>query len=127
MKKKYAGAIIQDINNGIPVSFEFNFNEEYKDCVKVKMDKFESIIRYSDIFSMFFMVAKPEQQAQMIPVQQELGTEYMKQIRIKTTKDMKEGEELVVNVRVRVPELVEQQILKDLESPYVDNDKDKGL
>ena len=40
---------------------------------------------------------------------------------------MKEGEELVVNVKVHVPELVEQQILKDLKSPYVDNEVDKGI
>ena len=92
------------------------------DCIKITVD---GLIKYSDLFEYMFALAKPEMQAKMIPVQQELGNEYMKQIRIKCTKDMKEGEELVVNVRVRVPEVVEQQILKDLKSPYVDKVKEK--
>lgn len=87
-----------------PILFEVE-----KDCIKITGD---GLIKYSDLFEYMFVLAMPEQQAKMIPVQQELGNEYMKQIRIKCTKDMKKGEELVVNVRIRVPEVVEQQILK---------------
>ena len=104
-------AEIQEQTGKTPLLFEVE-----KDCIKITGD---GLIKYSDLFEYMFALAKPEQQARMIPVQQELGNEYMKQIRIKCKKDMKEGEELVVNVRVKVPELVEQQILKDLKTPYL--------
>lgn len=112
--KNEAQAILEDVKGVNAVQFDVNFDPEYKDCVKITLDGKESIIKYNELFSFMFFLAKKEQQAQMMPVQQELGNEYMKQIRIKCSKDMKEGEELVVNVRVNVPELVESQILKDM-------------
>lgn len=103
-------AEIKEQTGKTPLQLEVNFDDKYKDCIKITGD---GIVKYSDMFEFMFLLGKPEQQAKMIPVQQELGNEYMKQIRIKCKKDMKEGEELVVNVRVKVPELVEQKILTD--------------
>ena len=117
-------AEIKEQTGKTSLQFEINFGEKYKDCIKITGD---GIVKYSDLFEFMFILGRPEQQARIIPVQQELGNEYMKQIRIKCKKDMKEGEELVVNVRVHVPSVVESQILKDLKSPYVDKLNEKGL
>ena len=121
LTKKNTQAEIKEQTGKKPLLFDINFDSQYKDCVKITGD---GVVKYSDLFEFLFVLAKPEAQARMIPVVQELGNEYMKQIRIITTKDMKKGDELVVNVRVRVPELVEKQILKDLN---LDNKGKKGI
>lgn len=128
MIKQNAIAELRDVNER-PLIMEINFNDKYyKDCVRMTFTKTpddieveEFIFKYSELFSFMFTLASPEQQALMMPVSQELGHEYMKQIRIKCKKDMKKGEELVVNVKVHVPTVVEEQIIKDLKTPFIDN------
>lgn len=120
MIKDNALAEIQDVLNPEQVvTFEVNFNEEQKDCVKITINDASVVVKYTELFSLMFMLASKEQQAKMIPVKQELGTQYMKQIHVKLKKDMKEGEEMVVNVPINVPQIVEEQILfeKGLSTP----------
>lgn len=119
-------AMLNDVDGRTPIFLDINFGgqERYKDTVMISIgDSERRIIRYSDLFSFMFVLGTPEQQAKMMPVRQELGNEYMKQVRIKCKKDMKEGEELVVNIRVNVPQVVEEQILKDIKTPYLLDDK----
>lgn len=95
---------VKEVNNLI---MDVNFNDEDKDCVRISIGDSESIIKYTDLFSFMFMLATKEQQALMMPVKEELGTQYMKQIRVKLKNDMKAGDEVVVNVPINVPEVIE--------------------
>lgn len=121
MLHKPAQAIIEDITGVLPVTLDVNFDENYKDCVQITLGRQKSIIKYSDLFAFMFAIAKPEQQSQMIPVQQELGHQYMKQIRVKLTKDLKEGEEMVVNVPINVPQIIEDSMKEEIKTPYLEN------
>lgn len=121
MINRHGIAEIKEVETGKPVVFEVNFSEDYKDCIRID----GHVFNYSDLFSFMFTVATKEQQAKMIPVREELGHQYMKQIQVKLKKDMKEGEMMVVNVPINVPQIIEDAILaeKDGElstpSPYL--------
>lgn len=135
MIKKQAQAELNDVQKKNPLNLEVNFSDEYKDCVKVVFEKprfngnrVESIVKYSDLFSFMFMLANKEQQAKMMPVREEFGNEYMKQIHVRLKKDMKQGEEMVVNVPIKVSELLEAQVKNEMEkgkpTPYLTTKKE---
>lgn len=113
MIKNEAKAEIEDVNKGTFVYFEVNFDEDFKDCVKISLDGAYRIVKYSDLFAFMFSLATKEQQAKMIPVREELGNQYMKQIQVKLTKDLKAGEFMVVNVPINVPQVIEDAILAE--------------
>lgn len=127
MIKGNAKAEIKDVTGReYPVCFEVNFDDEYKDCVQITIggpnpyDQQIAVVKYSDLFSFMFTLATKEQQAKMIPVREELGTQYMKQINVKLTKDLKAGEFMTVNVPINVPEVIEAAILAEKDKS-VDN------
>lgn len=127
MIKDTAQAEIEDVNGGTYAIFDVNFDENLKDCVKISIDGASRVVKYTDLFSFMFAIGTKEQQAKMIPVREELGHQYMKQIHVKLKKDMKEGEMMVVNVPVNVPEIVENQILQEkglsTPTPYLTEEK----
>ncbi len=112
--KQNAKAEIIDILNGKLLGLEVNFDDSLKDCVKLTLDNKDFIAKYSDLFSFMFLISTKEQQAKMMPVKEELGNQYMKQIHVRLKKDMKEGEEMIVNVPINVPELIEADIRHEL-------------
>lgn len=123
MIKNNAKAEIIEYSTGRPVFFEVNFDENQKDCVKISIDEEYRIVKYSDLFSFMFQLATKEQQAKMIPVREELGNQYMKQISVKLTKDLKAGEFMTVNVPINVPQVIEDAILKEKLSTRLTEDK----
>lgn len=114
MIKNMAQAEIKDIDGVHGVLFDVNFDEEHKDCVRICMDGAYRTIKYTDLFSFMFTLGTKEQQAKMIPVQEEKGIEYMKTITIQTTKDLKKGEFITVNARIHVPTIIEEQIREEI-------------
>lgn len=130
MIKNQAQAVIEDGLGVNPVTLDVNFDKEQPDCVRITIgDKF-SIVKYADLFSFMFQLATKEMQAKMIPVREELGNQYMKQIQVKLTKDLKAGEFMVVNVPINVPQIIEDAILsekklstEDIKTPYLTNKK----
>lgn len=116
MLKQGAQALIQDVRGQkTPLVFEVNFDDDFKDCVRIDADGQRFIVKYTDLFSFMFTIASKEHQAKMIPIREELGNQYMKQISVKLKKDMKEGEMMVVNVPINVPQVIEDAILKEKE------------
>ncbi len=136
MIKDNARAVIQDVLGKTVLSGEVNFDEEHKDCVKfiigdpnLLANTAEIVVKYEELFAFMFTLATPEQQAKMVPVREELGNQYMKQINVKLTKDLKAGEFLVVNVPINVPQVIEDAILEKkklldggVETPYLTQD-----
>lgn len=122
MIKQNAQAVLIDQKDYTNVHLDVNFDEKYKDCVKITIWDKQAILKYTDLFSFMFTIGTKEQQAQMIPVRQELGNEYMKQIHVRLKKDMKKGEEMVVNVPIHVPKIIEESIRFEMEksvpTPY---------
>ncbi len=129
MINKHGKAEIVDAENHTNLFFEVNFDEKYKDCVKITIAGHSGIVNYSDLFSFMFILASKEQRAKMVPVREELGHQYMKQIQVKLKKDMKEGDYLVVNVPINVPQIVEDAILEEkglsTPTPYLTEPNDK--
>lgn len=121
MIKNNAQAELIDAFTGKPVVLEVNWIDELKDHVRIDLTEVMSdehehpivALKYTDLFSFMFTLGTKEQQAKMIPVREELGTEYMKTLHIRCTKDMKEGEEIVVNVKIHVPTIIEESIKKE--------------
>lgn len=114
MLKDHAKAEIENL------VLEVNFDEEKKDYIKLSIEDKTAIIKYTDLFSFMFFLATKEQQAKMIPVKEELGNQYMKQIHVRLSKDLKAGEEMVVNVPINIPEIIENQIRFELENKKED-------
>ena len=123
MIKNPAEAEIFDVIQGTPITFRVNSDPLHPDSVKIIINGQEAVIAYTDLFSIMFTLATKEQQAKMIPVREELGNQYMKQINVKLTKDLKAGEFLVVNVPINVPEIIEAAILKEKEELSTGNVK----
>lgn len=114
MLKNGAMAQIGDIRKKrYPFTMQVNFDVRYPDCVKITMGMENRVVKYSDLFSFMFTIASKEQQAKMMPVREELGHQYMKQIHVRLKKDMKEGEEMVVNVPINIPQIIEDEILAE--------------
>ena len=114
MINKPASAEIKDqveVNN---INLDVNFDEGYQDCVRFDIGGKTSIVKYSDLFSFMFVLATKEQQALMMPVKQELGHQYMKEIQVKLTKDLKKGEFMVVQVPINIPDIVAEEIKNSL-------------
>ncbi len=131
MIKKNAQAEIKDVRTGNSLLLEVNFDENQKDCVKISFNDQDFIVKYADLFAFMFSLATKEQQAKMVPVREELGNQYMKQIQVKLTKDLKAGEFLVVNVPINVPQVIEDAILsekklstEEIKTPYLTSGKD---
>lgn len=101
----------QDKRAGI--SIDVNFDKKYTDCVRINLGKSRAIIKKSDLFQILFMVSNEQQQEAMIPIKKEAVRPYKKQHMVKLQKDMKAGEELVVNCTVHVPLLVEEALKKE--------------
>lgn len=131
MINQKARAEIEDVrDNTGTLDLEVNFDGDYNDCVKITIrddtgHDTSRIIKYSDLFSFMFVLANKEQQAKMVPVTEELGHQYMKKIHVKAKKDIKEGEELIVNVPINVPKIIEDEILFELEKKKADTDLQK--
>lgn len=122
MINKKSQAVIEDVVGKNPVTLDVNFDEAHPECVKITLNGKESIVKYTDLFSFLFVLATKEQQAKMIPVKEELGYQYMKQVRVKLSKDLKAGEEMVVNVPINVPKIIEDEIKFELEQGKTSED-----
>lgn len=119
MIKTQGQAEIVDVReNAGSILLDVNFDDEFKDCVRIIIEneigqQTSRIVKYTDLFSFMFVLATKEQQAKMIPLQQEKGDEYMRQHHVRLKKDMKEGEELIVNCKIHVPTIIEESIKKE--------------
>ncbi len=122
MIKDEAQAVFEDGLGINPVILDVNFDNDHPDYIRITIGGVSSIVKYTDLFSFMFTIATKEQQAKMIPVREELGHQYMKQIQVRLKKDMKEGDMVVVNVPINIPQIIEDAIIP---SPYLTEDKDK--
>lgn len=96
------------------IEMEVNWDKTLTEYIKLLFDGKEAYIKRSDLFAMMFVLATPEQQEDMIPVTRKEMKPYERQHRVKVTKDLKEGDELVVNCIVHVPSIIDESIRAEI-------------
>lgn len=108
-------AILTDTLNNGQVSFEVNWDPNYQDSIRITLGEHQAIIARSQLFEFMFMLATPEQQVDMIPVKKTEMIQYIKQHVVKAEKDIRMGEQIVVNCRVNVPQTIADAIKRKIE------------
>ena len=106
------------------IEIDVNWDKDLMEFIKLTIDDKIVYVKKSDLFAIMFLLATPEQQVEMVPVKREEMKEYERQHRVKLTKDMKEGEELVVNCKIHVPTIIDEAIrneTKEVVSPFISN------
>lgn len=124
MMKKHNIATLEDHSvKKNSIELDVNWDPELKDYVRLLFNGEEAYIKKSDLFSFMFVLATPEQQDELIPVSRREVRPYERQHRVKLTKDMKEGEELVVNCMIHVPTIIDEAIRNEIKGLQNDNEK----
>jgi len=77
-----------------------------KDEVKLLLGKKEAWIKIKDLYGLVFLMVGDKEKDSMIPVQEIKGDRYIRQLHIICQKDMKKGEELVINYNVDIPKTI---------------------
>ena len=81
-----------------------------KEEVKVTLGGKEGWISIKDLYALAFIIVGNEEQANLMPIKQVEVTKYRKQLHIRCKKDMKKGEELILNYSIDVPTVIEQNL-----------------
>jgi len=79
-----------------------------KDTLEVCVGKNCSVINRKDLYGLTFVLGDNETQDALMPARQTVVRKYVKQHRVKVKKDVKAGEELVVNCETDIPLTVEE-------------------
>lgn len=80
------------------------------DFVTVRYAKRSKRIKKTDLYTFCMLIADPETLDKLTPVRKETVEEFTREHRVRVTKDIKEGEYLTVQCKVRVPERVVEGI-----------------
>ncbi len=65
----------------------------------------DEIITAEDLWKAAFMLSNPKAQEELLPVESQAVREYYKTVRIRATKDIRKGEEIVARATFKIPEL----------------------
>lgn len=88
----------------VPVEIDNDGNVQFSDFT----------LEPKEIVTLALLVASPQFQEHLIKSHEEIVRPYKKQHVVKVQKDMKVGEEIVVNCQVNIPLMVEEKIKEDL-------------
>ena len=102
MIKKHAKAEIEDLNEKNPLILEVNFDAEKPEVIRVTLGDKEAIIDRNKLWQFVYMIVTPDMAEQIVPTKQEEREVFSKQHYVKVTKDLKIGDEVVVNCRTDV-------------------------
>jgi len=85
-----------------------------KDTIDVRVGDKKAVIKKKDLFSLAFVIADPDEQADMVPIKQTKIRKYKRQYRIKAAKDIKKGEDIIFSTEFDVPLEVYNGLAKDI-------------
>ena len=114
MIKHQAQAQLTDVLNKNKIVVDINWSKAYKDCIKFTIGDTQVIIPKAELFQLLFTVSNPEQQAEMMIVDEKLVRPHARKHIVKLTKDMKAGETLNVHCEVNIPEILRQAFKQEL-------------
>ena len=67
-------------------------------------------VKKTDLWAIAFAIADEKTQEQMMPVRKTIMTQFIREYRIKATKDVKQGEFLTFRVNIDMPKVVEEEL-----------------
>jgi hypothetical protein len=114
MIQEHNKAVIPDASGHNDLEVEMNWNDKTHDAVRIKLGDKEAIIKIDDLFGLAYTLASPEQQAELMPVRHTTVTKYFKQHVVKAKRDIKKGDQLIVNCEINVPTVVEDGLRRDI-------------
>jgi hypothetical protein len=122
MNNKPKQAVIEDKNKKNDVVFDVNFDPEQKNLLKISIGSKIALIELQKLWEFVYTIVTPELAEQIIPMKREEREVFTKQHIVKVQKDLKVGDELVVNchtdVRKEVADAMRRDLLEKKESPY---------
>lgn len=77
------------------------------------------VVSQQELVTLAFVAAKPEFQDYLVKSTTQEVRVYKKQHTVKVQKDLKAGEEMVVNCEVNIPVLIENRIKEELQNEKV--------
>jgi hypothetical protein len=95
-------AELKDINGKNDIAIKV----EGKEYVEIISGKRKSKINFLDLYNIVFIIANEEQKCNLIPTFEERIKEHRVQLTIKAQKDIKKGEDIIVNYAVKTPQKV---------------------
>ena len=106
-------ATLSDKNGRYDIQVEVNKEGEMRDDVEFRIkdamgEWIKSRIAIKDLYGLIFVLVNPEQQQEMMPVRKTEIRYYERQHRVKVKRDIKRGEEVIVNCKISVPLVVEE-------------------
>jgi len=110
----YDIATIPDLTGQNDVKFEINWREMDKDVVRIEIGGKKSVVKLADLYKVVFDIVGPEEQSDLLPVRKTTIRKYIRQHRIRAGKNIKKGDEMVVNCEIDVPLTVEEGLRKDV-------------
>jgi hypothetical protein len=116
MLKDYYHLRLPDLNKKNDIQMEVNWNlkdGELADCKVVKFifpDKSEAYIKREDLNFFLFAIGKPEDQQKMIPQKLQKVRWYETVLKVKATKDIRKGEEIIFPIKITLPAQEENKI-----------------
>lgn len=103
MLKEQEKFILPDLDKKNELGLEVNWNGNSEKLVKVTLGGQQCTVRVIDLYKFIFVVCDTEQQSELLPIRKTEVRKYVKQHRIRAKKDIKVGDELVVNCEIDVP------------------------
>ena len=91
---------------GLSGDVELSVSPAYPGEVRLTFKGESTKIKMDDLFGFVFVAVDSEKQTDLIPVRHTTVTKYVKQHTIQVKKDMKNGEQIVVNCEIDVPTTV---------------------
>lgn len=93
---------------GKTLQIRANQTDNWSEVLEFKIGDEVSLIKKRDLYGIMFVFADEETQEQLMPVRHTTIRKYIKQHRVRAKKDIKAGEEVVINCEVDVPLTVEE-------------------
>ena len=99
---------IPSIDGGEDLKIEFNYNKQAKEdrILKVTLGDTKTYVKFEDLYGLIFVIANQNEQDNIMPVRQTQITKFVKQHTIRCKKNMKRGEDIIVNCSIDVPTTV---------------------
>ena len=117
---------IPDTSNktkGIDVEVNWKDDPAINRCQVLRFtlpDKQEMFVERKDLYEILFAIGEPAEQQKMVPQKITRTREYKTRLGIKATKDIRKGEDIVVPVEFRLPDL-EDEVYGDIKRTAVRN------
>ena len=94
--------------------FEVHWNQGTDDTVRITIGDKSAVIPYASLYGFVFINSEGEDMNNLMPVKQTVVKHLRKQHRVTVQRNIKRGEQLVVNCEIDIPVAIIQALKGDL-------------